>query len=208
MPDLTYIANQDGSIIAKIEGQDVKFVKESDLLAVKGGSESYKTAAEAEKTGLMTELAEANRLKGEEHNTVLQERTAKEQAEEKAKVADTLTTRVSELETENADHKTAREKLEEELLGKTRTILTTIYGVSEDTLKDKDKDQLRNLEEASKVLGKKGGPANFDTKGAGVGGGPTPGTSPIEQAKLELAAAKEQQRKRRSGDPDYNPTGV
>jgi len=196
MPDndntQTFTANEDGSYNFNIDGKSVRTVKESDLLAVKGG-------AEKKEGELLSQIAEANRLKDESHNLYLQEQTAREQFEEQAKESPTLKTKVGELETQLSATLESRKQLEEELLGMRRTHLAAQYKVSEESLKDKSMDQLRNLEDALKLVGGRK-PANYDIGPQGVGAGAP--TTVLEQCKSEIALARELQRKSKS-DPDY-----
>jgi len=196
MPDeqtQTYTVNEDGTINIMVDGKVIKHVKESDLLAVKGGSEKK----EGE---LLSQIAEANRLKDETHNQLLQEQAAKEQLEEQAKEGATLKPKVGELETQLNAAQESRKQLEEELLGMKRSHLAVQYKVSEESLKDKDMNQLRNLEDALQLVGNKGKPAKYDIGPSGVGVGAP--TTVLEGCKSEITLARELQKKSKS-DPDY-----
>lgn len=198
MPDndktQTFTTNEDGSYNFTIDGKPIRAVKESDLLAVKGG-------AEKKEGELLSQIAEANRLKDEAHNLYLQEQAAKEQSEEQAKEGATLKTKVGELETQLNATQESRKQLEEELLGMKRSNLAIHYKVSEESLKDKDMGQLKSLEDALQLVGSKGKPANYDVGPTGVGVGAP--TTVLEQCKSEIAFAKEQQKRSASGDSDY-----
>jgi len=178
----TYNFNTDGSIDIPVSGQPVRFVKESDLLAVKGGSETKAREWETEKVSFNTQLAEANRLREESHSLLLQERAAKEQLEKTQPDYDTVKTKVGELETEIGSHKESIGKHEKEIAGRIHQSLIA-SGASEESLKDKDLSQLRNLEEAAKVFGgnKVVKPANYDGGPGGPGGGSVPET-PLDRA--------------------------
>jgi len=180
----TYNFNADGSINIPVNGTPTKYVKESDLLAVKGSSESKVREWEGKESQLNANLAEANRLREESHNQLLQERAAKEQLQGKYNDYDTIKTKVGELETELNTSKEAVGKHETELAGRIRTGLVATYNVAEDTLKDKDLSQLRNLEDAAKLIGP--GKAevkkpNYDGGAGGPGGGSAPET-PTDRA--------------------------
>jgi len=201
----TFTPNQDGTFTISLDGKDTKLVKESDLLAVKGASETARTEYETNLAKHHTDLAEANRLKDEEHQQLLQERSAKELAETQATEGATFKTKVGELETKLTAAEDGRKQLEEELLGTKKSTLITFYHVKEDALKDKDLPQLRSMEDTLKIVGiPSGKPANYD--GGGGGGTPTTPTTVLEGAKQELAVAREIQRKKRAGeDADYKP---
>lgn len=185
-PTGTYTTNDDGSLTVELEGKSTKFVKESDLLAVKGG-------AERKESELLAQIAESNRLKDETHNQLLQVQATNEQLDGQAKESATHKQRVGELEGELNAATEGRRQLEEELLGMRRTHLATGYNVSEESLKDKTADQLKNLEEALKLTGGKtpaGKPANIDGLTPGGTGAPVP-LGVLEQAKAELKFVRE-----------------
>ena len=172
--------NHDGSVDLTVEGEKVRFVKESDLLTVKGVSKEKEEAWETEKASFNTQLAEANRLREESHTLLLQERAAKEQLQQTYADHDTLKSRVGELETENGSLKESVSKYDEEVAGRIRHNLITYHGASEEAVKDKTLPQLRNLEEAARVFGDGKGkqvrPANYDGGAGGAAGGTTPET--------------------------------
>jgi len=181
--ETTFKFNNDGSIDIPVDNKPVRFVKESDLLAVKGGAESKVKEWETKETQFNTSLAEANRLRDEEHQNLLKTQAAHEQLKSTHSDYDTLKTKVGELEKENGSHKESIGKHETELANRIRYNLITFHSVTEESLKGKDLSQLRNIEEAAKILGpgKKGGPANYDGGGGPPGGGSAP-EKPIDRA--------------------------
>lgn len=176
----TYTFNNDGSIDIPVDGKSIRFVKESDLLAVKGSSEAKVREWDNEKASFNTQLAEANRLRDETHATLLQEQAAKELLVKTQADYDTHKRRVGELETEVGSHKESVGKLEKELTERLRHSLVNVYGASETAIKDKTLDQLRNLEDAARIIGPRVKPAKYD-------GGPS---GPGEGAPDELGRAK------------------
>ncbi len=177
--------NHDGSVDLPVEGVTTRFVKESDLLAVKGGFGTKEKDWETEKASFNTQLAEANRLRDESNALLLQERAAKEQLTTKYGDYDTQKTRVGELETETGTLKESIGKFEEELVGRIRHTLIMQNGASEEAVKEKTLPQLRNLEEAARVFGNGKGkqevPARYDGGQGGPAGGSAPET-PTERA--------------------------
>ena len=172
--------NHDGSVDLDVEGTKVRFVKESDLLAVKGGSDAKEKDWETEKASFNTQLAEANRHRDESNQSLLQERAAKEQLVKTYGDYDTQKVRVGELETENGTLKEGVGKFEEELAGRIRHTLIMQHGASEEAVKEKTLPQLRNLEEAARVFGdknKQGLPARYDGGQGGPAGGSVPESS-------------------------------
>lgn len=190
------VSNQTPSAAPPVTPTEPKMVPESDLITVKKG-------AERKEAELLSQIAESNRLKDETHNLYLQEQAAREQLEEQAKEGATNKEQVVELTAKIAAAEESRKQLEEELLGIKRTYLATAYGVSEESLKDKDAGQLKNLEDALKLVGTKGKPANFD-KGPG-GTTPAAPTTILEQCKVEIAQARELAKRKAEGDTDYKP---
>jgi len=172
--------NNDGSIDLTVEDKPVRFVKESDLLAVKGAREKLEQGWETEKATFNTQLAEANRLREESNSQLLQVQAAKEQLAEQYKDYDTHKTRVGELETNLVSHREKLASHEKELSERMHQSLIGA-GATEESLKEKTLDQLRSLEEAAKVFGKSVKPANYDgNKGLGAG-------TPLIGKPMELA---------------------
>lgn len=182
MSDTTYNFNDDGSIDLTIGEKPVRFVKESDLLAIKGGSETKVKEWETKESQFQTQIVEANRLRDESHSTLLQEQAASEQLKSQITNGEALKTRVGELETELVTHKEGSGKLETELVGLIRHNLINVYGASEDSLKDKNLEQLRNLDSAAQIIRPAGKAARYDGGPGGPGGGSVPETS-IERAR-------------------------
>lgn len=205
MAEQTYITNADGSVTIKMEGKDTKFVKESDLLTVKGASEQVRKEYEDKVTKYQTDLAEANRKHDELHQTLLQKDAALEQLQTKAEEHDTLTTKVGELQSQLSAADENRRKTEEELLGIKRSTFSTTYKVDPEKVKEMSLDQLREAEKNFNLVGFQSNPnqpARYD--GGGGGSGATTPLSPIEQAKAEIAVARELQSKKMAGG-NYNP---
>jgi chromosome segregation ATPase len=154
---------------------------------VKDGAEANARKWEGEKTKFNTDLAESNRVRDETHQQLLQTQAAKEQMEKRYGDYDTVKARVTELEAEVGSHKENIGKHEKELTGRIHQNLLA-SGASEDAIKDKTLDQLRNLEEAAKLFAGKIGtpkPANYDGGPSGPGAGSIPAT-PLDRAKATL----------------------
>ena len=179
MVDFTF--NKDGSVDLPVEGKPLRFVKESDLLAVKGGIESKQKEWDTKEATYNTQLAEANRLREESHQNLLKTQAEKEQIASKYNDYDTLKGKVGELEKNNATLTESSGKYEKELADRIKKELISLHGAKEDALKDKDLTQLRNIESAASIFGTNGHKkANYDG-GAGSGGGAS--ESPLDRAK-------------------------
>jgi hypothetical protein len=90
--------------------------------------------------------------------------------------------------------------MEDELLGTKRAIFSTQYKVDQEKVKDMSLDQLREAEKNFELVGFQSSPdkpAKYD--GGGGGGGAITPMSPVEQAKSEIALARELQAKKATG---------
>jgi len=184
MEEPTYTFNSDGSIDIPVSGKPTRFVKEADLLAVKGGSETKSKEWENEKSKFQTDIAEANRLRDETRQTLLTEQAAKELLVKQYSDYDTHKNRVGELETELGSVKESIGKYETELASRISASLLG-HGAKEEAIKDKTLDQLRNLEEAARIFGNGKStipiPARYDGGQGGSSGGSAPET-PTDRA--------------------------
>ena len=190
-PNGTFTFNKDGSVDLPVEGKPIRFVKESDLLAVKGGAESKQKEWDTEKTTLSNQLTEVSKLRDETHQKFLQAQAEKEQLAEKYKDYDTWKSKVGEQEKSLKDIQDTLKKHQEELMSRVKSGLIA-SGVKEESLKDKTLDQLRNLEEAAKLFGagKQGKPASYDR---GTGGKESGAETAFDRAKRIIAAQEERQ---------------
>ncbi|KKN75148.1 hypothetical protein LCGC14_0383070 [marine sediment metagenome] len=156
---------QDGSIGIKVDGKTVKYVKESDLGAIKSASEGK----DREVSDLQAKLATANSKYDTERQSVLQERAAKEVAEKEGKESATHKTRVGELETELAGLKTSSGEALIKLTDRVRTGLVDGYKIDAEKVKDMALGELESTEANLILVGAKPAPANYDGKGGGAG---------------------------------------
>ena len=184
--NLTYTTNSDGSITIKGEdGKNVKFVRESDLGAVKVQLKDK----ESEVTKLQTDLAGATTKYDTAHQDVLKERAAKEQLEKDAQEAGTFKTKVTELETQLAGLKTSSGEMATKLTERLRNQLMTLYKVPEDKLTGKALSDLETIESTLQLTGVATVPANYDGKSGGSGSGADDlkGKSPLALATMGYA---------------------
>src|SRR4030042_1322478 len=173
MPDTvnTYKVNPDNSFTISVEGKDIRLVKESDLLAVKGSSDSTKTQYENQVAQYKTQLEELTRARDTEHQGWLQEKAAREPLETQLKEFAVLKIKAGELETKhNASEKT-RGELEEELTGIKRSTFIFTYNADKDKVNAMNLTQLREAEKGLIAAGVKPGarPANNDDGRGGDG---------------------------------------
>ena len=171
---------QDGSVTIKVDGKNVKFVKESDLGAVK----SALTGKETEVSKLQADLATANTKYDTEHQETLKERAARETAEKDSKENATLKTQVGELTTKVADLTKVGGEHANKLTEQTRSRLITGYKIDAEKIKDMALEDLERTEANLILVGAKPTPANYDGRGAGGEGTPSSleGKSPLALA--------------------------
>jgi len=183
-PNAQLVFGQDGSVELPVDGKQVRFVKEADLLAVKGGAQSKEKEWNDKETKFNTDLAEANRLREETHQNLLLTQTERDGLKEQWGDYDTHKARVGELEAELGSH---REKLgiTEYALAERIGKALIGAGATEETIKGKTLDQLRNLEEAASIFGREptAKPARYDDGKGGTMGGPE---APLDRARRIL----------------------
>ncbi len=180
----TYTIDKDGALVATGEDKTItRYVKESDLLAVKGSKETAEARVKA--------LEEAQKAGGADSKAEL-ESTRSKQLQAEAKVAgleeQLRNTSITAAESTKlkADLEAAKksgEGLSSKLLEMQRTLILATYNVPKATVEKKSLAELEVYAEAlAAVTGKALG--NY---AAGGGGGGTPdlkGKSPLELARL------------------------
>ena len=193
---LTYISNKDGTISVKdSKGEDIRYAKEADLLAIKGSAETAATkagelqkASEAELKTSKETMAAATTNFDETNQKLLRAEaevsTLKEKVEADKGSTEELTKAKQDLE--NATK--GVEELTTKALEYRRSVIVTTFGISADVVKDKTMEQLDHFEEALKAVAATKGIGNFAVGGGGGGAGPV---QPIDRAKAIIAAAME-----------------
>lgn len=193
---LTYTTNDDGTLSIKDkDGNEVRYTKESDLLAVKGSREAaearvkeIETSSQAEAATRKVELETATT--GLE--TIRQEKLqAEAKIEELEKKVGEGTGSAEELVKVKQELETAvkgGEGLTTKVLEYRRQIMVATYGIPADSVKDKTLEQLDSYEEALKAVLATKGTGNF-AAGGGAGGGATP-EGKLDRAKRILAESE------------------
>ena len=183
--EMTGTVDKDGALVVKDGDKEVRYVKETDLLAVKGSRDvSDRRAKELEVTSAAaTAEIESHRQK------VLQAEAKVESLEEqiaKGGTKDELAKIKQELEAA----KKSGEELSNKALGYRRAIIIGTYGVPVATVEKKTMAELDHFEEALKaVIGTKG-IGNYAAGGGGGGANPLVGKSPMELAQIAYATKK------------------
>ncbi len=189
--EVTYAANEDGSISAKgADGVEIRYAKESDLLAVKGSRDELQKRVDAATTDA-TANATANTAAAEESRQAVLKAEAKVSGlEEQIAKGGGTTAEVTQLKSDLETAKTSGEKLTGEFLELRRATISQAYGVPKETVDSKNLEELGVFEEALKaVMGNKG-IGNFAVGTSGGGTNPLEGKKPLELAQLAYAQQK------------------
>ena len=187
------VNEQDGVLTVKDDaGADIRYVKETDLLAVKGSKESAvekaasdaKAAAEAASA---TPLKEANAALDIEKNKALQAEARITSLQEQIDKGGVSAEELTRLQGELATAKTSGESLGTKYLELKRDVVMKTYNVPKETVEGKDLAALEVFEEALKaVIGDKN-LGNYAAGGGGGGAAALQGKSPMELAQQAYA---------------------
>jgi len=191
MSDLTLTANQDGSLSHKDDkGMETRYVKESDLLASKGASESKLKEWETNFGKLKGDFESTSKDRDSTHQLLLQEQAAREQLESKVKELEPHRTLADTRAKEIEGHKKSLADIEKELTDLKRSMLVDKYHIDLTKVKDMTLAQLREAEKVVSVLGitASGNKPKYD---GGAGGSGSTTETPLERAKRELSEYRE-----------------
>ena len=177
------VDEKDGTVSIKgADGKEIRYVKESDLLAVKGSRMSKEDVAKQVEAATTTAVAEANAKLEARHQEALQAEvrisSLQEQLASGVGSAAELTKAKADLEAA----KKSSETLGNKYLELRRSTIIKAYGAPKATVESKSLAELDLFEEALKtVIGdKKAG--NYAAGGGAGGAGSLQGKSPMELA--------------------------
>lgn len=174
---LTYTTNEDGTITVRdSEGNEVRYAKEADLLAVKGSREAAEKRAREEVKNATYEL-ESTRQKA------LQAEATIASLEEKLKEATGSAEELAKVRQELEAAKKSGEELANKALEYRKQIITSTYGIPADAVKDKTMEELDYYEEALKSVMAAKGIGNYAVGGGG-GGQSLEGLKPMDLARM------------------------
>jgi len=181
--EVTYSVDKDGSLVAKGTEGEVRYVKESDLLALKGSKETIEKRVreleEASRTGGAGAQAELETTR----QKVLQAEAEVERLKEKMESGTVTATELERAKAELATAKSSGEELSNKLLELQRNLIVATFGVPKTTVDNKK--SLQELEVYAQALedvtGKKLG--NYAAGGGGGGAADLTGVSPMELAR-------------------------
>ena len=185
MGEVTGTVNeQDGTLSIKdAAGAEVRYVKESDLLAVKGSREgAVKTAEAAAVADKEAAIAAANTALDTEKTRALQAEAKVTSLEEQISKGVGSAAELAKAQADLVAAKTSSEALGNKFLELKRNTIVTNYKVPVETVASKDLAALEVFEEALKaVLGDKN-IGNFAAGGGGGGANALLGKKPMELA--------------------------
>ena len=176
------VDEKDGTLTVRdTEGKEVRYVKESDLLAVKESRKSKEDVAREVESAKTAAIAEANTKIEAEHQKALQAEARVSSLEEKIAEGGVDSAELAKAKAELEAAKKSSETLGNKHLELRRSVITATYGVPKETVASKDLAALDLYEEALKaVIGdKKLG--NFAIGGGG-GASALQGKKPMELA--------------------------
>ena len=176
------VDEKDGTLtIRDTEGKEVRYVKESDLLAIKEGRKSKEDVAKEVESAKTAAIAEANTKIEAEHQKALQAEARVSSLEEEIAEGGVNSAELVKAKAELEAAKKSSETLGNKHLELRRSVIIATYGVPKETVASKDLAALDLYEEALKaVIGdKKLG--NFAIGGGG-GASALQGKKPMELA--------------------------
>ena len=179
--------NKDGSISIMLDGKELKFVKESDLGAVKANlSKTDETIS-----SLRTELATANSTIDKQKQDILKEQAAREKSESAVTENNSLKAIVADLQSKMAGHEKTSGEISNKLTGRLRTILTTQHKVDAEKIKDMSLEDLERTEATLELVGGNNRAANYDGRGGNNGSASAlEGKSPLALATMGYENSK------------------
>lgn len=176
----TFVSNKDGSISIKDGEKEVRYAKESDLLAVKGRAEAAESQLSEQKaTWNSTEDSYKSQVT-EHHDARLRAEVRSTELEEQLKQATAAQEELQRVKQDLEKQKIDLGSLSDRALGYRRQLLVATFNIAEDTVKDKTMAQLDSYEEALRALKASGGFGGYATTPGSAGAKPE---TPIDRAK-------------------------
>ena len=179
------VDEKDGALIIKGEdGAELRYVKESDLLAVKGSRDTIeKTAKEAEAALVTASTETAGKVEAERQKVLLAEAKVST-LEEQIKAGGASATELAQAKQDLVTAKSSGEELGNKFLELRRSVVVATYNIPVATVASKSLAELDVFEEALKaVIGSKG-VGNYAIGGGGGGASDLVGKSPMELAQI------------------------
>lgn len=180
------VDEKDGVLVVGEGDKATRYVKESDLLAVKGArvtKEEAAAQAEAAKALALTEASKDANVKLEaEHQKALQAEARVSSLEAQIKSGGGTAAELATAKAELATAKSSSEILGNKYLELKRETVIKTYGVPKATVEKKSLQDLELFEEALKAVVGNKSVGNYAAGGGSGGASPTPNKSPMELA--------------------------
>jgi len=178
----TFTTEKDGTIVVKDGEASVRYVKESDLLALKGSKEGIENAVKAAEAARDNAVAEATSKVEIEHQKALQAEARVSSLEDQIRMGGGSAAELVKAKADLEAAKRSSEELGNKHLELRRNVIVATYGVPKETVESKDLTALDLFEEALKaVIGNKA-IGNFAIGGGGGGASALQGKKPYELA--------------------------
>ena len=175
-------------VVKSSSGETTRFVKEADLLSIKGSKESVERAAKEAESSRDRAIAEANSKVEVEHQRALQAEARVSSLEEQVTQGGGNAAELVKAKADLEAAKKSSEALGIKHLELRRNVITATFGVPKETVANKDLAALEVYEEALKaVLGEKRA-GNF-AFGGGGGAQSLQGKSPLDLARDAYASS-------------------
>jgi len=186
------VDEKDANVLVVGEGDKAtRYVKEADLLAVKG-SHVAKSEVEAQVTAAkQSTLAEANTKIEAEHQKALQAEARVTSLQEQIRSGGGTAAEVSDLKQKLETAKSSSEVLGNKYLELKRASIVSSYGVPKTTVENKKTlQELELFEEALKAVKGDKSIGNYAAGGGGGGASPLQGKSPMDLARDAYSQSK------------------
>lgn len=182
--NLTFTVGQDGAVVAKgADGAEVRYVKEADLMAVKGSKEAAEQRVKELEVAGTTGGAGSDTAVEEARQKVLQAEAQVESLKAQIAAGTATATERDNLKKELETAQQSGEQLNSKLLELQRTLITATYGVPKATVENKK--TMQELETYAQALADvTGKPLGNYAVGGGGGGTDLSGKSPMELARM------------------------
>ncbi len=181
--EVTGTVVEDGALVIKDGESSIRYVKESDLLAVKGSRKSAEEVAKEVESVRATVLTESKASVDSALQRALQAEARVSSLQEQIDKGVGTAAQVTELERQLATAKTSSEETGNRLLGLRRELIVKSYNVPVATVEKKNLSELDTFEEALKAVIGSGGAGNY-AFGGGGGGNQLAGKTPRELAQM------------------------
>lgn len=188
------VDEKDGTVTIGEGDGAVRYVKESDLLALKEGRKSKEEVAvevqAAAVAATAAATAEANTKLETEHQKVLEAETKVSGLEEKIAKGGVSETELAGLKTELATAKSSGEELGNKFLTMKGALIVATYGVPQATVEGKTIAELDSFDAALKAVVGMKGVGNYAIGAGGGGASPLENKSPMELAQMAYSETK------------------